>query len=123
MSLTVLGTNSEKYQTQFPQHNYEPPVANSELVERVSKARFVAHNSPGFERGLHERLVMSLSVGTLVLTDEPFAKKVLQDGVVSVGAEKQFCSEQYDNCAEKAFELINAQHIWRNRWEPLLGNM
>jgi hypothetical protein len=122
LQLTVIGRSCDKYKNDFPQHVYEDAMPFIDILERMSKARYVAHNSPGFERGLHERVVVPLSMGTLVVSAEPFIQQSFVKGSI------QTCSTAYgltddsyqQNSTEAQLEVQN-KDTWKVRWEKLLN--
>jgi hypothetical protein len=90
----------------------------------MSKARYVAHNSPGFERGLHERVVVPLSMGTLVVSEAPFVQESFTEGSIqkSLTVNSQ-TDEQYRRVSKDSQVKVLTEHTWKVRWEKLLNNI
>ncbi|WP_166425013.1 hypothetical protein [Paraglaciecola sp. 20A4] len=121
--LTVIGNNSENYRTEFSAHNYESAIPFSALLTRIHEARFVAHNSPGFELGLHERVVIPLALGTHVLADAPYIQNTFGKAVTSTHGEPINGAELYKQSISEARTHIWQNHTWRQQWIPLVASV
>lgn len=78
--LTVIGNGVNRYEKRFGLHDYLDPADFSTLFQRIAAAQYVVHHTPGFESGLHERVIYPLMLGTPVLTvDTPFINQVFPD--------------------------------------------
>lgn len=53
VKLTVIGNDVENYKSCTDFHDYQPAMEFEQLALRISEAKYVAHNTPGFELGLH----------------------------------------------------------------------
>ncbi|MDP5031182.1 hypothetical protein [Paraglaciecola sp.] len=121
--LTVIGNNSMKYQNAFPTHKYEESVRFDDLKERMRESKFVAHNSPGFELGLHERVVVPLSLGTLPLTPVNFIKKTFGESAVSFQQAKTLTHGEYTERLHMGYNKLSKEHTWRSQWAPLIAEL
>ena len=86
LKLCVIGRQSNRYKDTFPSHQYEEAMPFEQLLQRISMARCVAHNSPGFQRGLHERVTYPLALGSLVICNLPFVKNQFQHAIQAIQA-------------------------------------
>ena len=124
LHLTVIGRSSDKYKHNFPQHYYEDAIPFEDLRERMSKARYVAHNSPGFERGLHERVVMPLSMGTLIVSAVPFIQHSFIEGSIQTcSTANHQTNHNYQQSSTEVQKEVLMHHTWKVRWEKLLNNV
>ena len=123
LELTVIGNKSQHYQSAYPQHKYEPAVSYHELMQRVNNARFLAHNSPGFEHGLHERVVMPLCQGTKVISSVAFIKDSFPTGVLALEDVTTHSSSQYDLDIAGARRKLAESHTWQAQWQPLISGL
>tara|TARA_R110001583_G_scaffold143612_2_gene295741 strand:+ start:375 stop:1352 length:978 start_codon:yes stop_codon:yes gene_type:complete len=121
--LTVIGNHSENYRTEFPAHNYESAIPFSDLLTRIHEARFVAHNPPGFELGLHERVVIPLALGTHVLTDAPYVQNTFGKAVSSTCGGPISGAESYEQSVFEARTHIWQNNTWRQQWVPLVASI
>ena len=117
----VLG-GLEQFRSVCDFHTYESHLDVEELHQRMRKAKYVVHQSPGFIAGLHERVVMPLALGTLVLTDEPFVKAALPN-VVTLNElttiDDQLYNHKVDVCAT---QVIN-NHTWLHQLTPIMQQL
>lgn len=120
ISLTVTGNNSAKYQELFPQHRYEEALNFTDLKQRIANTRYLAHNSPGFERGYHERVITPLSLGTLVLSEVPFLHQAFPGGVIQYQDISTVDALTYDEMAKHSFDKVQQRHTWKAQWQPIL---
>lgn len=123
LRLTVIGNSSEKYQDIVPYHRYEKALPFNLLKERMRQAKFVAHNSPGFELGLHERIVTPLSLGTLPLASMTFLKQTFGDAVVSFDDTAHLKPSEYTDYLDKGYNKIAKEHTWRAQWTPIIEQL
>ncbi len=120
VKLTVVGKGSEQYAEHFPLHQYETPLDYEQLHTRISNANFVLHNSPGFELGLHERVVVPLSVGTPVISDSDYIQRQFVKGVISLNNIETLTDIDYEEHQKKGFNMVAEKHTWKNRWKEIL---
>ena len=123
VKLTVIGKGSDNYAERFPLHDYEAPLNFEQLQNRIAHADFVLHNSPGFELGLHERVVIPLSVGTPVISDIKYIQKQFVNGVISLDMLQTLTEVDYEEHQQKGFKEIAEKHTWKNRWEEILNRL
>ncbi|GGO73830.1 hypothetical protein [Bowmanella pacifica] len=121
VNLTVIGRNSHCYQSIAPTHQYLNAMDFTDLQQKIAAARYVVHNSPGFERGLHERVIYPLALGTLVLTFEtPYVNQtfpqVCLDAKQSSG---QISDKEYQQRRKQAHQQIEQQHCWHHQLRKL----
>ena len=120
--LTVIGRDAHKYKDVCDFHHYEAAMDYAELQERIRHARYVLHQSPGFVQGLHERVVMPLSLGTLVICDEPFIRRTLPNTISS--AELPMMDDViYEYKRDICITQIHNDHTWQVQWEALLKSL
>jgi hypothetical protein len=120
LKLSVVGRGSLRYQEAFPLHQYSDAIPFEQLLQRMSAARYVAHNSPGFENGLHERVIYPLALGSLVVCDLPFVKNQFMSAIRTTHNASQVDADTFQKLSLQAQLSIQQQHTWRARWEPLL---
>ncbi|GGW73549.1 glycosyltransferase [Alteromonas halophila] len=125
VTLTVVGRQSEKYQSVAPRHHYSAGLPFDDLLTAMSTARFVVHHSPGFERGLHERVVYPLAMGTpVVAVDCPYVNQTMGSGVVTPA---QFFAgiddKDYDRRRTQARQQVFRHHTWLCRLEKMLSTL
>ncbi|MDO6568440.1 hypothetical protein Q4561_15320 [Alteromonas sp. 1_MG-2023] len=126
IELTVIGRHSDKFKAITPFHRYEEKVTFPELLSRISKSSYVLHQSPGFEYGLHERLVYPLICGTPVLTwNTPFINSTFKHaGIVKFGDSLPMKETvDYANLVEAGRRFVNENHTWTNRLTSLFENV
>ena len=124
IQLSVVGRGSQHYQEAFPFHRYSDAIPFEQLLQRMSAARYVAHNSPGFENGLHERVIYPLALGSLVVCDLPFVKTQFMAAIRTThNAATHVEPDTYQKLSLQAQLSIQQQHTWRVRWEPLLKQL
>lgn len=122
VSLTVVGNNSAKYQDKFASHVYRDAVSFDDLQQLIKASKYVLHNSPGFERGLHERLVLPMALSTMpTVTDEPFGKHLFgQPAEIPKLADSVAISNtEYVSGIQQNLALVKEGHTWRSRLETL----
>jgi hypothetical protein len=129
LALQVIGNGWEQAQ-QLPQHQYLPAVAFPALLQMMQKVRYVLHHSPGFEAGLHERLLYPIGAGTQVLSEPtPYLEQVFTRG----GAVRFFnhaaelspalatvSAADYQSQLVHSQQLLKQQHSWDVRLQPWL---
>ncbi|MFC3092794.1 hypothetical protein DRW07_01070 [Alteromonas sediminis] len=120
IKLTVVGKGSDKYAADFPMHHYEDASDYPMLVERIRNADFVLHNSPGFELGLHERVVAPLSVGTPVIADSEYIHGQFPKGILTMDNYASLTDEAYREHQISGFESVHSKHTWHQRWKDVL---
>lgn len=124
LQLTVIGRSSVNYKIDFPQHTFEDAIPFADMLIRMSKARYVAHNSPGFERGLHERVVVPLSMGTLVVSEVPFVQDSFIKGSIQKSSTVNLqTNEEYQQVSKDSQVKVLTDHTWKVRWEKILNNI
>ncbi|MBN7818883.1 hypothetical protein [Bowmanella yangjiangensis] len=119
--LQVIGRDSHQYQAIAPAHQYLPAMDFTALLETMAKARYVLHNSPGFDRGLHERVIYPLSLGTLVLTfNTPYVNQTFPQGCIDVSSVSiEIDDDTYAEQRAAAQQIIAAQHCWQQQLATL----
>jgi hypothetical protein len=122
IKLTVIGKGSEQYQSVCDFHTYESELDVNDLHSRIRKAKSVLHQSPDFVAGLHERVVMSLALGTLVLTDESFVKSTLPN-VVTLNELTTIDNEMYDYKVDACAAQIMNDHTWLHQLIPIMQQL
>lgn len=115
---------------QLAQHQYLPAVPFSTLQQMMQQARYVLHHSPGFDAGLHERLLYAIGAGTQVLSEPtPYLEQVFsqQGGVhffqnaATLPAELSTVNaERYQLQLGRSQQLLRQQHSWEARLQSLL---
>lgn len=123
IKLTVIGNRSEAYKKDFPLHDYQPALEFPQLQSRIRKAKAVIHNSPGFERGLHERILVPMSLGTAVFShNTPFANQVFQrpGGILDQVEHFQDLPQNYQTMRMANYEEIKEKHTWYQQFKQLL---
>ena len=123
IQLTVVGRNVEKYQQAGSGHHFEQALSFEQLKSRIRHARFIAHNSPGFERGFHERVITPLSMGTLVLSDVRFLKQHFGTAVIAPEDASSVTAKQYNEASRQAQQSIKEKHTFKAQWQPLLNQL
>lgn len=125
IQLTVLGQGVDAYKEQYSFHQYEQASDFAVLLPRIKRAKFLVHNSPGFERGLHDRLVIAMNEKTAVISNNtPYANDVfkLPGGIVS-NIEKTALglkNDEYDALVTSNYQQIQSEHTWQKRFSQLL---
>lgn len=121
--LTVIGRDVTRYSEVCDFHQYKDSVSFSELLSLISQSDFVVHQSPGFERGLHERVLYALASGTGVLSyHAQFAESIFANKGV-FGFEHTLpkaTDSAYLEAVKKGQETVLTQHTWHNRLALLL---
>lgn len=113
--LTVIGRGVEHYRTISASHHYEESLDFESLLKRCATSAYVLHHSPGFNNGLHERVVFPLAVGTPVITwNTPHINTEFKDkGVFSLGAPIPRCTDDlYESERGSARIHILQNHTW-----------
>lgn len=124
ITLTVVGNGVQKYAQEFPRHNYENSRPFDALLQEMAASKYVLHNSPGFERGLHERLIIPMATMTLpVLTDEPFAADLLAGDsfVPRIDEAKSLSDREYQDALQRNQQAIIDNHTWKRRFSDLFA--
>jgi len=60
----------EKYVGSQPNVTIHPGISIEQTIEMMKQSRIVLNNSPTLKHGVHERVLMGLACGALVVTDE-----------------------------------------------------
>lgn len=121
--LTVIGRDVARYQTLCDFHHYSESVPFPELLLLMSQSDFVLHQSPGFEQGLHERVVYSLASGTGVLSyDAHFAEAAFTNkGVFSFESVLPNVSDvAYKDAVAKGQQTVLNEHTWLRNFATVL---
>jgi hypothetical protein len=126
INLTVIGNGSHQYHTEFPGHHYQPAMDIEALLIRIQNAKFVVHNSPGFERGLHDRIVIPMNMGTAVIGhDTPFANEEFKKpgGILTKIDKKtlEVADEDYEQMCLSNYQQLQQSHTWQHRFKLLFG--
>lgn len=123
LAITVVGNGSQQYKNRFPLHQYLDAVPFKTLLSLIQNARFVLHNSPGFELGLHERIVYPMALGTPVVCD------LLARPDRILGADYQLLTinniagmnaAQYLQIQHENRAMIRQRHTWRYQLQSLM---
>lgn len=124
IALTVIGKESEKYNAVSSYHHYLPAIEFESLTSRIAQAKYLVHNTPGFELGLHERVVEPLALGTLVCgykvphIQQEFSQS---QGVLSTNETLHLGLDDYKLRQISARNEILTKHTWLHRWKEVLG--
>ncbi|MCV2885477.1 hypothetical protein OE749_12300 [Aestuariibacter sp. AA17] len=124
--LTVVGADASRYKEVSDFHHYEDAMPFSDLCLRIKHARYGFHNSPGFERGLHERLMMPLALGTLTIIDDvPFAQHAIHPALqyLNLASFSPLDGDSYVNIQHILRAEIAQNHTWNNRADTLLAHV
>lgn len=116
IKLTVVGNNVERYRNVCDFHEYEQSVSFDALRDKFKQYEFVLHQSPGFERGLHERVIHAIAAGTGVITwNAPFALSAFNDaGAFAHNAPLPNATDAlYTNALEVGKKQLLANHTWK----------
>ncbi|NTS77238.1 hypothetical protein HR060_10220 [Catenovulum sp. SM1970] len=123
-SLTVVGRNSEQYQDIAPSHQYLPAMEFTDLQQRIKQAKLVIHNSPGFAKGLHERVVEPYAMGTLISgINLDYLAQECDDFFIQPEAIHALSAEQYNQQQASAIAWIQSQHTWLKRWQKAIPEL
>lgn len=119
--ITVVGRDALKYQTSFALHEYKETVSFTDLLAQIRSAKFVAHHSPGFQQGLHERVVYPMALGTLVIAQEPLGS-ILGAEYYDVDIANHLLIDQahYQQLQAQNFRLVQ-QHTWQLQLKDILS--
>jgi hypothetical protein len=121
IKLTIIGRDVEQYSTVAPLHEYLPMENFSDLRKRIAKAKFLLHQQPGFENGLHERIIESAAQNTLVITQDKSSIPHLQPLLLDFDEAQNINNEEYLKRLQ-ACEQDIAAHTWKSLWEEILEN-
>lgn len=124
LQITVVGNNSNEYRTRFPSHKYLDAVPFKDLRELIKKARFVLHNSPGFELGLHERIVYSMALGTPVICDflaRPDRIFGADYRLLTINDVSNIDSSHYHDIQKNNLSIISQRHTWQRQLKTLMN--
>ena len=122
IKLTVIGKGAQQFRSHCDFHTYESQLDIEELHQRMRKAKYVVHQSPGFIAGLHERVVMPLALGTLELTDEPFVKAALPN-VVTLNELTTIDDVIYDYKVDMCAAQVMNDHTWLHQLTPIMQQL
>lgn len=130
LAVRVMGNGWEQAQ-HLPVHQYLPAVPFRELSSEIQQAQYVLHHSPGFDAGLHERILYSISAGTQVLCEQtPYLTTLFPqhsavrwfDNVSALAQQFSTVStDQYQQQLAHSQALIRQQHTWDARLQALLA--
>lgn len=111
-----------------------PGIGFAASVQIMADARMLLNTTPGFHRGLHDRVYSAMMNHTLCFTeDSAFARETLSDGEEAVLydcwnpealtekiREMHARPKEAERIARKAFLKAKKQHTWQNRAEELI---
>lgn len=128
ISVTVIGRGWESSR-KISIHKYLNAVSFHELLILMKNSKFILHQSPGFKRGLHERVTYPLLTGTMVLTkNDPYLFEIFgeSNGIVNFkytsGVSDLFRNldmDSYAHSIERAVEIIKKKYTWEGNSRKL----
>ena len=125
LKLTLIGRNVARYKSISTFHEYLDTCTFDNLLSMMSTSAFVLHNSPGFEQGLHERLIYPLAHGTPVITwKTPYIDNLFaNNGVYPYTAPKPiFTSADYNTVRLTARNKVLNENTWLQNLRQLLSH-
>lgn len=122
IKLTVIGKDVERYRSLCDFHEYDSELTVERLQQRIRTAKYVLHQSPGCVQGLHERVVMPIALGTLVLTDEPFVQTTLPQ-VVTLNELATVDDTDYEYKLDMCVSQVMQTHIWLHQLTPIMQQL
>lgn len=122
IKLTVIGKDVERYRSLCDFHEYDSELTVERLQQRIRTAKYVLHQSPGFVQGLHERVVMPIALGTLVLTDEPFVQTTLPQ-VVTLNELATVDDTDYEYKLDMCVSQVMQTHTWLHQLTPIMQQL
>lgn len=123
IKLNVVGRDSLKFRALTDYHDYNEAINFSDLLKEMSLSRWVLHQSPGFEEGLHERIVYPLVCGTPVIVWKyPHVLSAMRNkGVIDFADYDALNKEDsYIQLLTKGKQEVLDHHTWSQRLSALL---
>ena len=119
VELQVYGRNVSHYQTDYPTHQYHEQISYTELLKKIENAKYVVHNSPGFQFALHERIVFPLAKGTPVLFDADINQKQMLAKLPAIYP-SDFAKQQANVAdIEASRNEVSSSHTWASQLKAL----
>lgn len=121
ISLTVVGRDVQKYHPHFALHQYQEQRSFTDLLAQIAAAKFIAHHTPGFQHGLHERIVYPMALGTLIIAEEPLSTVFGAEYYdVDIGNHSLIDQAYYQQLQAQNFRLVQ-QHSWQVQLSALFS--
>lgn len=122
INLTVIGRSVFQYKENYPNHEYIDSINFEDLLKKIKKSRFIAHHSPGFQRGLHERVVYPMSLGTLISSCEDLTSTI-GDGYINIYPEDINIINRSDYIELQMinFNLVYKNNTWQTQLLPIIN--
>lgn len=118
--LTVVGRDVQKYQACFTLHEYKETVSFTDLLAQIRSAKYIAHHAPGFQQGLHERVVYPMALGTLIIAQEPLSPVLGADYYdVDIANYPLIDKTRYQQLQTQNARIVQ-QHTWQAQLTALL---
>lgn len=124
VKLKVIGRDSQQFSAITDYHDYKEACSFSELLNEFALSKWVLHQTPGFEEGLHERVVYPLVCGTpVMLWKSPFIYNAMKNkGVIDVFSnDKPEDEEHYLQFISEGRQEVLSHHTWTRRLTTLLN--
>lgn len=122
--LKVIGRDSQKFSKVTDYHQYYEAIDFTKLCKEISLSKWVLHQSPGFEEGIHERVIYPLVCGTPVMTfKSPYVNQAMRKkGVVDVTLTQHFEDEaRYSQIIAEGKLEVQSHHTWTQRLSSLFS--
>lgn len=119
--LSVYGRNVNRYSVDYPEHDYHEEIPYTDLLKKMQKAKYVVHNSPGFQFSLHERLIFPLAKGTPVLFNATEHQQQMLNKLPAIYPSSQVCNHYTTQDIEASLKEIRQSHTWMVRLSQLLN--
>ena len=123
IKLKVVGRDSLKFSALTDYHDYNEAINFSDLLKEMSLSKWVLHQSPGFEEGLHERIVYPLVCGTpVILWQSPHVLSAMSNkGVIDFSVYDEMNKEDsYIQLLTDGKQEVLGHHTWTKRLSALL---
>lgn len=120
IELDVYGRNVANYKEEHPTHRYHGEIPYSQLLKKFAEAKYVVHNSPGFQFALHERIVFPLAKGTPVLFNANTNQQQMLTNLPSVYQSENVSLPPSPDDLAISLKEIETKHTWASRLQPLL---
>lgn len=121
--INVIGRDVHRYKESFPNFAYSNEMTMNELNQKVSKASYVVHNTPGFRQGLHDRPLNAMLRGTLVITDSNFMISEFPSACIAVKDITDISKHEYINRITQARDALLEKHTWYFRYSKLFREL
>lgn len=123
LKLNVIGRNVIKYKEDFPDFSYFDELPMTALNEKVTLAKYVVHNTPGFRAGLHDRPLNAMLRGTLVITDSSFMMSEFPNSCIGVEQVIELSKREYISRIRTARQILLEKHTWYGRFKRLFDEL